>query len=180
VLDTGSDEKKSKERKRQRDFIKQNNYLVRYRNEKSDVLEVGYILSKNVFFVGTANIDETTHGFSNKVLDRCSVIEIENDYGKEAGNDRYEGIIEYGTEFDFCIPKKQQVQYECKKMQKNHGDESTEEEFSRLFKDTSEFDKKIEISDKNKHSENKNILKSIFEFVKTEISIELKKEPLFS
>lgn len=73
--------------------IKENNYLLRERWNK---YEVWYILSKNVFFVGTANIDETTHGFSNKVLDRCSVIEIENDYGVEVKND-------YGIEWGFDL-----------------------------------------------------------------------------
>lgn len=34
-------------------------------------------ISENVFFVGTINTDETTHKFSDKVLDRSNVIEIE-------------------------------------------------------------------------------------------------------
>lgn len=76
-------------------FIKDNKYLIRKKDNWK--YEVWYILSKNVFFVGTANIDETTHWFSNKVLDRCSVIEIENDYGVEVKHD-------YGIDgkFDFC------------------------------------------------------------------------------
>ncbi|OHX11546.1 hypothetical protein BI347_17960 [Chromobacterium sphagni] len=36
----------------------------------------GLYLSRNVFIVGTVNIDETTHSFSPKVLDRAFVIEI--------------------------------------------------------------------------------------------------------
>ncbi|MFZ6849039.1 McrB family protein [Undibacterium sp. RuRC25W] len=36
----------------------------------------GLYLSRNVFIVGTVNIDETTHSFSPKVLDRAFVIEV--------------------------------------------------------------------------------------------------------
>lgn len=36
----------------------------------------GLFLSPNVFIVGTVNIDETTHSFSPKVLDRAFVIEV--------------------------------------------------------------------------------------------------------
>lgn len=94
IEDEKDDEKIKKEKLLKLDKIKSNNYLIK---ENWYKYEIWYILSKNVFFVWTANIDETTHGFSNKVLDRCSVIEIENDYGVEAKND-------YGIdwEFDFC------------------------------------------------------------------------------
>jgi 5-methylcytosine-specific restriction protein B len=40
-------------------------------------------IPKNVFFVGTVNIDETTHAFSPKVLDRANVIEF-NDVDVDA------------------------------------------------------------------------------------------------
>ncbi|MDR5809535.1 hypothetical protein [Caballeronia sp. LZ019] len=36
----------------------------------------GLFLSPNVFIVGTVNVDETTHSFSPKVLDRAFVIEV--------------------------------------------------------------------------------------------------------
>lgn len=34
------------------------------------------LLGSNLFFVGTVNIDETTHGFADKVYDRAQVIEL--------------------------------------------------------------------------------------------------------
>ena len=34
-------------------------------------------LTPNLFFVGTVNIDETTHGFADKVYDRAQLIELE-------------------------------------------------------------------------------------------------------
>jgi hypothetical protein len=33
-------------------------------------------LSPNLFFIGTVNIDETTHGFANKVYDRAQLVEV--------------------------------------------------------------------------------------------------------
>ena len=42
------------------------------------LFEAWYKISNNLFIIWTANIDETTYGFSNKVLDRCNVIEVEN------------------------------------------------------------------------------------------------------
>jgi MoxR-like ATPase len=35
------------------------------------------LLPPNLFFIGTVNIDETTHGFANKVYDRAQLIELE-------------------------------------------------------------------------------------------------------
>lgn len=47
-------------------------------------------IPKNVFFTGTVNIDETTHMFSAKVLDRAFVFELNEvdleGWGKERGN----------------------------------------------------------------------------------------------
>jgi MoxR-like ATPase len=34
-------------------------------------------LTPNLFFIGTVNVDETTHGFANKVYDRAQPIEVE-------------------------------------------------------------------------------------------------------
>ncbi len=36
-------------------------------------------LTPNLYFVGTVNIDETTHGFSDKVFDRAQLVEITHD-----------------------------------------------------------------------------------------------------
>ena len=44
-------------------------------NEKGNVPKE-ILLSKNVFIIGTINVDETTYMFSPKVLDRASVIEF--------------------------------------------------------------------------------------------------------
>jgi MoxR-like ATPase len=35
------------------------------------------LLTPNLFFVGTVNVDETTHGFADKVYDRAQLLEIE-------------------------------------------------------------------------------------------------------
>ena len=35
-------------------------------------------IGKNVFFVGTVNVDESTYHFSDKVLDRANVIKLHN------------------------------------------------------------------------------------------------------
>lgn len=35
------------------------------------------LLTPNLFFIGTVNVDETTHGFSDKVFDRAQLIELE-------------------------------------------------------------------------------------------------------
>ena len=37
-------------------------------------------LPENLYFIGTVNIDETTHGFADKVFDRAQLIEIPVDY----------------------------------------------------------------------------------------------------
>jgi 5-methylcytosine-specific restriction endonuclease McrBC GTP-binding regulatory subunit McrB len=36
-------------------------------------------LSPNFFFIGTVNVDETTHGFANKVYDRAQLLELQVD-----------------------------------------------------------------------------------------------------
>jgi hypothetical protein len=40
------------------------------------IMSGGLFLSRNVFIVGTVNVDETTHMFSPKVLDRAFVLEF--------------------------------------------------------------------------------------------------------
>jgi hypothetical protein len=37
------------------------------------------VIHRNLFFVGTVNMDETTHGFAHKVYDRAQLIEVELD-----------------------------------------------------------------------------------------------------
>jgi hypothetical protein len=46
-------------------------------------------LTKNLFFTGTVNVDETTHGFADKVYDRAQLIELpihRADLEQEMGN----------------------------------------------------------------------------------------------
>ena len=43
---------------------------------ESAIMAGGLYLTKNVFIVGTVNVDETTHMFSPKVLDRAFVLEF--------------------------------------------------------------------------------------------------------
>ena len=64
----------------------------------------------NVKFVGTVNMDHTTHGFSDKVLDRANVIQFEYvDIGKKMPP-KNKGVKEKGlnfTQFEkFCAPDK--------------------------------------------------------------------------
>lgn len=58
---------------------------IRARNGNA-TLEVGpheqIILPPNLYFVGTVNVDETTHGFADKVYDRAQLIEV--GYSREA------------------------------------------------------------------------------------------------
>lgn len=45
-------------------------------NDTKTLTEVGLTLPENVFFVGTVNMDDTTHQFSRKVIDRAMTIEM--------------------------------------------------------------------------------------------------------
>ena len=45
-------------------------------NDAKTLIEVGLTLPKNVFIVGTVNMDDTTHQFSRKVIDRAMTIEM--------------------------------------------------------------------------------------------------------
>lgn len=60
--------------------------LHRDANRKSDgvVVPKAIGLPKNLFIIGTVNVDETTYMFSPKVLDRASVIEFRMDAGELA------------------------------------------------------------------------------------------------
>ena len=52
---------------------------VRQRHETASVQlgEEAVLLTPNLRFVGTVNVDETTHGFADKVYDRAQLIELE-------------------------------------------------------------------------------------------------------
>lgn len=56
------------------------NDVVRYAetNATGDPCEVRLHLPENVFLIGTVNMDETTHPFSKKVLDRANTIEFQH------------------------------------------------------------------------------------------------------
>lgn len=54
------------------------------------------LLTPNLFFIGTINVDETTFGFADKVYDRAQLIEIEisrEDMIEAIGNEDYRTII---------------------------------------------------------------------------------------
>ncbi|MGD6780188.1 McrB family protein [Sutcliffiella horikoshii] len=50
---------------------------LRHRFFNSEQYKPSITIRENVIFVGTVNIDETTHQFSDKVLDRANVLELE-------------------------------------------------------------------------------------------------------
>jgi hypothetical protein len=55
---------------------------VRSRNETATLeLAPGHevLLTPNLFFIGTVNVDETTHGFADKVYDRAQLLELRVD-----------------------------------------------------------------------------------------------------
>ena len=45
-------------------------------NEETSLLDTGLTLPENVFVIGTVNMDDTTHQFSRKVIDRAMTIEM--------------------------------------------------------------------------------------------------------
>lgn len=45
-------------------------------NEETSLLDIGLTLPENVFVIGTVNMDDTTHQFSRKVIDRAMTIEM--------------------------------------------------------------------------------------------------------
>jgi len=45
-------------------------------NEETSLLDKGLTLPENVFVIGTVNMDDTTHQFSRKVIDRAMTIEM--------------------------------------------------------------------------------------------------------
>ena len=52
------------------------------------------IIGDNIRFIGTVNIDESTYHFSDKVLDRANVIELDVlDYSKEWTKKQYASLI---------------------------------------------------------------------------------------
>ena len=45
-------------------------------NEETSMLDTGLTLPENIFVIGTVNMDDTTHQFSRKVIDRAMTIEM--------------------------------------------------------------------------------------------------------
>lgn len=45
-------------------------------NEETSLLDTGLSLPENIFVIGTVNMDDTTHQFSRKVIDRAMTIEM--------------------------------------------------------------------------------------------------------
>jgi 5-methylcytosine-specific restriction protein B len=52
------------------------------RNANEQIIPLDLELPKNLFIIGTVNVDETTYMFSPKVLDRANVIEFRMDAGE--------------------------------------------------------------------------------------------------
>ncbi|MVT12435.1 McrB family protein [Chitinophaga tropicalis] len=65
-----------------------------YSNIREQFLTEGITLPPNLIVIGTVNIDETTHTFSNKVLDRAMTIEM-NDI------DMYSGLESKTSHWDY-------------------------------------------------------------------------------
>lgn len=56
-------------------YKKQTEYFDKVENDR-DLIENGLTLPDNVFIIGTVNMDDTTHQFSRKVIDRAMTIEM--------------------------------------------------------------------------------------------------------
>ena len=56
--------------------LKINSNFTQTKNKKNQECPIELSWPKNLFVVGTVNIDETTYMFSPKVLDRANVIEF--------------------------------------------------------------------------------------------------------
>lgn len=63
-----------------------------------DLLRYGIMLPPNLIVMGTVNMDETTHTFSRKVLDRAMTIEM-NDFDMREGLNKTEGDWEYPEQY---------------------------------------------------------------------------------
>lgn len=61
---------------------------------KKKLLENGLTLPSNLIIMGTVNMDETTHSFSRKVLDRAMTIEMTVD-------DLYSGLTDHREYWDY-------------------------------------------------------------------------------
>lgn len=59
-------------------------------NKAKTLTEVGLTLPENVFIVGTVNMDDTTHQFSRKVIDRAMTIEMNGGALSDIFNDKNE------------------------------------------------------------------------------------------
>lgn len=56
--------------------IQDKNEMEKVENDSDSLLTGGLTLPENVFIVGTVNMDDTTHQFSRKVIDRAMTIEM--------------------------------------------------------------------------------------------------------
>ena len=72
-----------------------------YTDSEKEVLaylkENGLRLPENLFVVGTVNMDDTTHQFSRKVIDRAFTIEMNGDELSEMFNEDNEKTLEYAA-----------------------------------------------------------------------------------
>jgi len=75
-----------------------NQILKDLRLENNSQFNNGIGIPKNLIVMGTVNMDETTHSFSRKVLDRAMTFEM-NDINLRAGLDANKNDWEYPSEF---------------------------------------------------------------------------------
>lgn len=57
-------------------------------NEETSLLDTGLSLPENIFVIGTVNMDDTTHQFSRKVIDRAMTIEMNGGALKDIFSDK--------------------------------------------------------------------------------------------
>lgn len=57
-------------------------------NEETSLLDTGLTLPENIFVIGTVNMDDTTHQFSRKVIDRAMTIEMNGGALKDIFSDK--------------------------------------------------------------------------------------------
>jgi len=75
-----------------KDYAPEEKKVIKYLKEN------GLRLPENLFVVGTVNMDDTTHQFSRKVIDRAFTIEMNGDELSEMFNEDNENTLDYTAE----------------------------------------------------------------------------------
>lgn len=93
-----ADEGKGVVVKQGKDFNMKNLYPEADRQLVEHLKEKGLTLPQNLFVVGTVNMDDTTHQFSRKVIDRAFTIEMNGGRMAEMFTDGSKTLLEYRDE----------------------------------------------------------------------------------